>query len=93
MTEGWYIHVCSQLGTQLGMPNWEHTKWKHAGSAKYGSVNEAVFVWFKQSVVMNVPVNGPLMRQKATGLGWEMDIVDWEETIRMRQTLLTDFII
>ena len=34
--------------------------------AKYGSMDEAVFMWFKECVAMNVPVNGPLMRQKAT---------------------------
>lgn len=50
-------------------------KRKRARSAKHGSVDEAVLIWFKQCVAMNVPVNGPL---KATELAREMDIVDWE---------------
>jgi len=33
-------------------------KRKHARSAQYSSVDEAVLVWFKQCVAMNVPVNG-----------------------------------
>jgi hypothetical protein len=37
-------------------------------------VDEAVFVWFKQCVSMNVPVNGPLMKQKAKELAREMNI-------------------
>ena len=47
-----------------------------ARSAKYGSMYEAVFMWFKECVAMNVPVNGPLMMQKATELVQAMETVD-----------------
>ena len=51
---------------------------KRARSAKHGNVDEAVLVWFKQCVAMNVPVNGPLMKQKATEFAHEMGIDAWE---------------
>jgi len=47
-------------------------------SASYSSMDEVVLMCFKQHVAMNIPVNGPLMRQKAADLAREMKIVDWE---------------
>ena len=40
--------------------------------------DEAVLFLFKQCIAMNVPITGPLMKQKATALAREMEIADWE---------------
>ena len=48
---------------------------KYAGMSKHHEIDEAVLLWFKQGVAMNVPMNRPVIETKATALARE---IDWE---------------
>ena len=51
---------------------------KRARTALHSDVDEAVLIWFKQALAMNVPINGPLSKSKANALAEELGINDWE---------------
>ena len=51
---------------------------KRTRTALHSDVDEAVLIWFKQTLAMNVPINGPLLKSKANALAEELGINDWE---------------
>ena len=48
---------------------------KHARMSKHHDIDEAVLIWFKQGVTVNVPMNGPMIKTKSTALAREMGIM------------------
>lgn len=45
---------------------------------KYSSLNDALFKWFEQARSKNLPINGPILQEKALEFARQLDFLDFK---------------
>ena len=76
--------------TQLFEENTTSQRKQHNSGSKYGELNDLVFKWFKQARANNIPLNRPIIQEKAMEFVTDLKFMDfkasngWLESWRSR---------
>ena len=64
--------------TQLFEENTTSQRKQHNSGSKYGELNDLVFKWFKQARANNIPLNRPIIQEKAMEFVTDLKFMDFK---------------